>query len=69
MADFTVEISLNLSKNRNSSSVQCRPSKKFEELERIDKIAFMRSCERTLEAMRKKIEKEVYKILGPAHGH
>ena len=69
MTDFTVEISLNLSKNRNSSSVQCRPSKKFEELERIDKIAFIRLCEKTLEFMRKKIEKKTDKILGPTHGH
>jgi hypothetical protein len=61
------EISLNLSKIRKSSSVQCKFSKEFEELERIDKIAFMRSCEKTLGLMRNKIEKETDKILGPLH--
>ena len=62
------KISLNLSKIRQSSSVHCKASKKFEELERIDKIAFMRLCENTLGFMRKKIEKETDKILGPTHG-
>ena len=62
-------ISLNLSKIRKSSSVQCKSSKQFEELERIDKIAFIRLCEKHLVSMRKKIEKEVDYILGPPHGH
>jgi hypothetical protein len=64
------EISLNLFKIlKKSSAVQCISSKGFDELERIDKIAYMRSCEKTLKFMRKKIEKEVDKILGPTHGH
>ena len=62
-------ISLNLSNIRKSSSVQCKSSKKFEELERIDKIAFIHLCEKSLSFMRKKIEKEVDKILGPTRGH
>ena len=62
------KISLNLSKIRQSSSVQCKASKKFEELELIDKVAFIRLCENTLRIMRKKIEKEADKILGPTHG-
>jgi hypothetical protein len=62
------EISLSLFKIlKSSSAVQCISSKGFDEFDRIDKIAYMRSCERTLKFMRKKIEKEVDNILGPTH--
>jgi hypothetical protein len=63
------EISLNLFKIlKKSSAVQCISSKGFDELERIDKVAFIHLCEKTLRIMRKKIEKEADKILGPTHG-
>ena len=64
------DISLSLFKIlKSSSAVQCISSKGFDKLDRMGQIAFMRSCEKTLKFMRKKIEKEVDKILGPTHGH
>ena len=61
-------ISLNLSKIRRASSVNYTSSKNFDELERIDKIAFIRLCEEVLGTMRNKIEKEADHVLGPSHG-